>query len=518
MGYEEVPGIKNFSFIDLSAGWFPGKEHNDIPGGFEDSSAPLGMVDGDSVVWYEGALRKMFGYDNVNTSALSAGATVTSFFFSPVLDDYVTTVGAALFSGADTAVPTDITGALVITPDNQVDWAEWQFETDTYVMGVNQADPSFKWDGGAAGSLLANAPQGRWIEVFQNSVWIGNTSTETSTLFFSNLGDPETWTADDDYKFDAPIQGMAVLQDKLVVFKQNSIGVLSGSNNRILTKVDRYIDNIGCSGGHTIVNCKLQGKEVIVFHSHDGFYAFDGSQELVKLSNPIQRKYIAPTATSRWNDARYGNAWATYSSTFNWYMCSLSDGGDAANDFMVILDMNRIYQNKSGFFVPHWPVDGIDANCIHVARDSREQIYFGGTDGFNYLFDPALFNRNGAAYEGFFQSKVMDAVESWVVQEVNILGDQQGVDLDVFINADLQSGDGETANISFQGDADVLDSSFIMDTSLIGGLDFLFNNASIGNFGRFLQFKFSNDDLDESIVVESVNLVLQGYGLETNLQ
>lgn len=519
MGYEEVPGTKDVIFRDLSAGWFPGREHNDIPGSLTTPNDPAGMQDGNAVVWLLGGLRSFFGYDNVNTVALNSGATVTSLFPSEVLREFVTTVGNKLFKDADETSPTDITGSATITPDLQIKWAEWQFETTKFIIGTNGTDSPIKWTGtGNAEVLGGTPPVGRWVTIWNNSAWIASTSTQPSTVFFSDLGDPEAWTTDNSYKFDAPITGMARLGDKMVVFKDSSIGILSGFNNLRLTKTDILINGIGCSGGHTITTAKIRGKEVLIFHSYSGLYAFDGSQNLLDLSHPIRNKYISGSSTTRWNDTRFSKAWATYIPKYSWYMLTLSDGGDSTNDFMVIIDLDRVQETKEGSYLPHWPVDAIPGNCIVGSKSltsETDEIFFADETGFIYKFDPSIFNNNGDAYNKFYQSKIYDNISSWIVGEANILGDETSTVLTVSVNADLEAGDGESGTVDLNDGADVLD-TFIIGSSQIGGKDFVFKDASIDNFGRFLQFKVSNGIINNSFVIEEINFVLQEFGLEPN--
>lgn len=520
MGYEEIPGTKTVIFKDMSAGWFPGKEHNDIPGSLTNDSEPIGMFDGNAVIWYDGKLKSLFGYNNVNTSALNSSATLTSLYASDVLSAFVATAGSKLYSGADQAAPTDITGALTITAGNQIQWAEWQFETDSYIIGTNGVDSVMKWTGSGNASVLAGSPPvGRWVQVFQNALWLANTTSEPSTLYFSDLGDPESYTADNDYKFDAPITGMGVLKDKLVVFKADSIGFLSGTNNQILTKIDKFIAGKGCSGGHTIVNAKIKGRDVLVFHGWDGWYAFDGSQNLISLSHPVINKYRPQSTVTQFNQARFQYACAEYWPDYGWYICILSDGNDSTNNFAVILDLNRFYETREGQFVPHWPVDNIPGNCI--ARSKRvtsqtNEMFFGDTTGFIYKFDPTIYNYNGSGYSKYYESKIFDNVRTWILNEFNILGNEGSVSLDTYINADLETGDGTQGSASLLDTGDLLGTTFILGVSELGAKDFVFVDSPIDTFGRFLKFKISNSTVDKSFGLEEINFILQEIGLDPN--
>lgn len=518
MGYESIESTKMISFADFSAGVFPGKEHNEIPGSITDPNTPVGASDADNVIWYEGALRKFFGTSTVTSPSLGASTLVQSLFYSYVLDAFIGNVGTAIYSGLDGATPTARTAALTIA-NVQMSWAEWQFETNSYVVGVDGTNGPVKWTGSGDATLLGGSPpNGRWVIRWQDCLWIARTSAETSTIYFSNIGDPEVWTTNDDYKFDAPITGVGVLGDKLVVFMEDHIGIMSGTNNRALTKVDRYVSGYGCTGGHTIKAAKLRGQDVLIFHSKEGFCAFDGSQNIIHLSSPIRRKYVNSDSTERFNASRFQYAYAAYVSRYGWYMCGLSDGADTNNDFLVILDLNRVYQDKEGVYVPHWFVDGLRVNSIVSAKTSSNDVtYFGGSTGVVSKFDESLYARAGSSYTGYFVSKTFDNINTWVLNEFNILGDQQSASLAVYMNADLQQGDGTLDTVSFVEEADQLDLTFIMDMSRFAGRDFLYKNADISTFGRFFKFKLSNTSATEQMTILGTSLVFTEIGVDENV-
>lgn len=520
MGYEEIQGIKSIVIKDMSAGWFPGKSHNDIPGSLTNEEEAHGMYDGNAVVWFDGGLKSFFGYDNVNSSALNSGATVTSLFASNSLSQIVVSCGDKLYSGADQASPTDITGSVVITADYQIQWVEWQFETTKYIVGANGVDPLIKWTGtGNADVLSGSPPTGRWLAVWNDALWVANTSTEPSTIYFSDLTDPEGYTEDNDYKFHSPITGLGVLGDKLFVFKEDSIGMLSGTNNILLDKIENYVSGKGCVAGHTIVNARIDNIEVLIFKSADGFYAIDGSSQILNLSHPIRNKYRSQSDVALFNQARFQYAIAEYWPNYEWYVCCLSDSDDTTNNFMIILDLSRVYRTKEGIYVPHWPIDNIPGNCMARSKSvtsQRNEIFFGDTTGFVYKFDPATFNYNGSSYNKYYKSKIYDNVTEWIIMEYNLMGTETNTTMTNYINSDLETGDGTVSTMSFLDSADLLDVSFVWDQSVWGGKDFVFNDSPTDEWGRFLQFRFGNAELDKSFNIKEINLVLQEIGVEPN--
>lgn len=524
MGYEQVNATA-VTHRNLWAGWFPAKVQADIPGDLFDPSVPIGFRDCNNIIYSQGKLKKFFGYTAVTSPALQAGADVSSLFYSFVHSKLIGTVGTKLYKDLDTATPTDVTGTATITSGTQTDITEWQFETTKLAIGCQQGNAPWKWNGtDDASNLGATAPAGKWVKSWQNALWIACTATEPSTLYFSNLGDATTFTTDDDYKFDAPITGLGILGPMLVVFMEDHIGVLSGTNNRLLTKVDRFINSVGCTGGFTIRNAFVDGEEVLIFHGRDGFYAFNGSRQPVKLSNAISNKYTSGTSASRWNDQRLANAWATYSAKNNLYLCGISDGSDTENGFLIALDLSRPYQlpDNQGFAVPHWPISDQteEINCIAVARDSSsvEYIYFGSDDGIVYKYDAATFNRNGNSYTSYGTSKIFDPVQTLLLLESNIIGDDEGSSgtLQESVNFDMATGLGQSNSQDMTESADVLDTTFILDTSALSSQEFVFKNFAIANNGRFFQFDVRNSTLDHKMNIQGVNFVFKPLGLIPN--
>lgn len=520
MGYETIEGASHVRMRNLWGGWYPGKDFNDIPGELSSRfTGPIGAEDCDNAIWFQSALRKIPGYSTITTSALNGGASINSIYYSVVIDDVIGNAGDKLYAGMDGATPTDITGGLSISSTELINWTEFQFGATKLAIGTDGVNAPFKYTGSGNAALLGGSPPtGDIITVWQNVAWI--ISGEKAN--FSNIADVETWTSTDNYIFDAPVKAVGRLGNQLVFFMEDHIGILTGDNNRLLQKVNRFIDGVGCNARESVVNAKIQGQDVLLFHANDGIYAYNGTQNIVKLSHPIEQKYTSQTSTLKWNDARFSKIWSTVFPVHDWYMMGISDGGDTTNDFMLILDTSRPYEISQGIAVPHWPNDNHQAvNCITFSRKSSlfGDVYFGSTDGKVRKFDLTSFNRDNSAYTAFYKTKIFDNVRSVLVQETNILGDEKGSnsDLEVFVNSNLQTGLGERGLVDFDADADKLDSTFIIGSSVLGAQAFILRNVGVSNFGRFLQFTVQNANKDEEMIVHSVDLILQNLGLEPNV-
>lgn len=519
MGYEQAKNIQPVRWKDLSAGWFPGKEHNLVP----DNGASAC----DNVIWQEGALQPMFGYNNVNTSALQSGATGNGAIeFTQDSHNLVGVVGTRIYENLQNAVP-DLLVGVTLTTGLQCDMIEFNNGTTNMIIGVNGTDVPWSFDGTTLQNLTGSPPTGRWIEYFNNYVYIARDTNHSNRLYYSAVNDATSWNTTEGtgnyFTFDGPITGIKSFGTQFVVFKNDSIGVLTGYDITDFVQVSQLIKGVGCVAGHSIVEAKIggpAGKAVLVFLAHDGIYAFDGTPNLIKLSNPIERKFIGGTAANRWNESRYGNAVATFSTRYQWYILGISDSGDTTNAFQLILDLSLPFNtpdNKTA--VPHWPLDGPVTNAICVRRNSnnREDLYFMGSDGFVYLWDPTLFNRDGAAYVSYWTSKIFDMEQTWILREMNGVFEQLGdYDIEVYLNADQQSGLGEMATINTLDTSATLD-SFILDTDTLTGNDFLNLNADIVNSGRFLQWSVRNPTINGQFRLQAMEVQLKMIGTRPNV-
>src|SRR3990167_3391627 len=327
MGYERAKNIQPVRWKDLSAGWFPGKEHNLVPDN--------GASDCDNVIWHEGSLQKMFGYNNVNTSALQSGAAGNGMIeFLQDSNNLIGVFGTRIYENLQNAVP-DLLAGVTLTTGLQCDMIEFNNGTTNMIVGVNGTDAPWSFDGTTLQALSGSPPTGRWIEYFNNYVYIARHTDQPNRLYYSALNSATSWNTTDgtgDYfSFDGPITGIKSFGTQLVVFKNDSIGVLTGYDIQDFVQVSQLIKGVGCVAGHSIVDAKLggpAGKAVLTFLAHDGIYAFDGTWNLIKLSNPIERKFIGGAAANRWNESRYENAVGCFSARYQRYILGISDCGD----------------------------------------------------------------------------------------------------------------------------------------------------------------------------------------------
>jgi len=174
---------------------------------------------------------------------------------------------------------TDITGSLTLPVDTFWQWVNF----NGVAIGVNKAtsgDNPVKVTGaypGTAAALGGSPPKAKYIEVWNNRVWITRADTpNTHVIRASKLGDHETWsttggtTANEGFEialdnFTRKITGIKAFKEKMVVFFEKSIYLISpidaanvSSGSLIFNpdpknlRVDLFTQNIGCISPYSI--------------------------------------------------------------------------------------------------------------------------------------------------------------------------------------------------------------------------------------------------------------------------
>lgn len=168
----------------------------------------------------------------------------------------------------------------------------------------------------------------------------------------------------------SPITGIAPLGDNLVVFKQDSIWqlVYNGLDDlQLPTFIPQVVVvGVGCVSQGSIQEIRGQ----LVFLAEDGFYAFNGTPDIKKLSDNIN------TTTSRINPSH-----RVFATAVNWrsrhtYLCSTALDESSSNNIIFAYD----YKQNAW-----WLWDSIPAEFLLVTSDTalQEQVIFGNqTAGF----------------------------------------------------------------------------------------------------------------------------------------
>lgn len=227
-----------------------------------------------------------------------------------------------------TAVPTD----MVVCPLND----------RVYIS--NETDVQHYWDRGSTiknsslTALAATIPHGNVLRWHKNHMFTINAVNVNGTkyyqrLYWSNIGDPGTWTTASDY-IDIPGGGNAItigdLGNALVIFKEHSVSFLTGwgsANWKITASASNTAgldESVGCIApkGHTRVGNELwfiddEGSIRRIYQTDfDAFRSDIISNKIQGTIATINKAQLSKAIAFTWNDKVFFSV-ATGSSTEN---------------------------------------------------------------------------------------------------------------------------------------------------------------------------------------------------------
>lgn len=245
--------------------------------------------------------------------------------------------------------------------------------------GVQETDARYDKDTVAQ---LTEFPAANLITYFKGFLWAAGIKDEPFTVRWSGPaldGAYDLWPStsfevlsQDD---NSPITGLAALNEHLVVFKQDSIWLMVFSGFAPDTLLAQFAPVKVVSGIGTVAGGSIQlinGR--LIFLAEDGFYAFDGTPNIRKLSDSIDEE------VRKINPAFKAFATATHWSTNSLYMCSVVTGSSALPNLVFVFD----YKNNGWWF---WEGLTVKTWLKEVTSSSKERISFGDNKGRIFLLD-----------------------------------------------------------------------------------------------------------------------------------
>lgn len=217
----------------------------------------------------------------------------------------------------------------------------------------------------------------RYITFWRSRTWCARTTDHPSRLYFSEVGEPESYHAKNFLDFDEgdgqAITAIAPLFNYLLVFKGNSIYSVTEDSgvqpSTVFFPFSKYKlhTNVGAEGHFGVQ--KLD-ENAVIFVSQKGVY----------LTNGVEVQYLSEKVENIFRDevsrANLMDAFATiYKRRNQMIICMSTDGVD--NDIALVYD----YVRKT------WTRFNLHARCMTQTEDANgvERIFFGGVSGSGYL-------------------------------------------------------------------------------------------------------------------------------------
>ncbi len=512
MGFEEIESIRETIQIrDLSGGLFFNKKRTSIPDNAAESA--------DRVMWLNKRLTRTPGFVRAHSSALNSGATgLGGINFRNDSNNLVCVYGNKIYEDCSTTTPVDITGAYSLSATERVQFYEYKEGATKYIIGAQKGTAPFKWTGsGNIAALGGSPPSCKWVVGYNRFVWVANAPDAENRVYWSDLTNPESWDTTDRYAaFPQNVTGLAAFGGDLYVFMPDRVGKITGFGSDTFTFLTDYITTIGCISGYTVKPVKIlvQGveKDVLVFLSKDGLYAIDGSPTPIKLSVPIEKKFTG-TVTERFNAEYLENSSADFlRATGNYYVLTVPDSASETNNITYWVDLNSFHQSEEGYSPAFWPVSSTNASMLvnKFAGADRDDLYFLSTDGYTTKYSFTVMSENGVGKNAYFFSKTLDFQNDVQSREVNIIGEFVGdYHVDFSLGFDQAT---DTQNLVIAPVAGQLDTTFILDVSQLADSSFVVTTANGKAFGRFGNFRFSQD-ASASVSPDTATFQLEGLDL-----
>src|ERR1051325_2328074 len=245
---------------------------NDLSGGINDSVPSDQIADNEeaSIINFHvnpisHGLDQRRGSSKQNSTQLSGSSAVDIFNHVTSLgNSYLISIASKTVSYSTSNGATWTT--LISSATLNAVWDGTSYVDDNFYM-VNQNDGGWYFTGTgllAAGSM----PAGKYIEAYQNRLFVANTASFPYRVFFSGLLQPSTFTTSTDY-FDMPEAVTCIgkpFDGGLPIYTQNTTWMLRGTapTNFDLQQIS---GQVGCVENRDVQNFEIAGVEYQVFFS-----------------------------------------------------------------------------------------------------------------------------------------------------------------------------------------------------------------------------------------------------------
>lgn len=254
-------GVRPLSVPDWRAGIITSLPGNEIPDNAAQDILNFEFDDADNI-----SARR--GVTQLNANTFAGRITSLHYFTSEAGEIGVlfTTANKLYIVETNGTGQTELTGSLTLPSDTFWQWVTFGGRA----IGVNKATSGtnpVKVDVSSVATALGGSPpKGKYIEVWNNRVWIAS-ATAPNQLWGSSLGNPEDWTTGTDagkvtIDIDADdgdqISGLFATREALYVFKRKRIFRVVPINPAQAPtlasnlKVEIYAQNIGCASPYSI--------------------------------------------------------------------------------------------------------------------------------------------------------------------------------------------------------------------------------------------------------------------------
>ncbi len=462
---------------------------------------PGGLYDMENcTIGLSGEVKKRKGFAKYNGSAMNSGATVTAFGQITIAAAEKTfAICGNKFFDVTGGTATDRSGSVTITAGNDNVW-NWVMAGDTLVA-VNGVDTDgITWAGGTnnAGTLDDDSrfTKPTWIAFWENRLWLGNENSNSDRVWRSDAGDITTWGATAYHQFGYAVTGLQPFQNTLAVHTADGIHTLTATGNSTIPFQQQQRTQRGTIAGRSIVT--IPGERQI-FVRADGIYQWTGGAQVDKISFALDDRYWSNINTARlaysfalyypaneevWFFLPYGTSQTTMNSVAI-YSARLDAWFGPYNNFTrdsaALVDDLPHAGDFSGFIMKHETNDNDDGSAIKAYFETANLAPMGDSVECRWLYARTLFDNIGA-YDVSVQQQAAGIISN-------------------------------TETITMGQSGDLLDSSFVLDTSALeSSVSALTADSDLFGYDPRTQLRFSNFNDDESFIIRRISLQYKPIG------
>ncbi len=233
----------------------------------------------------------------------------------------------------------------------------------------------------------------RYLETYQNRLFLAGFSTTPSTVWFSDLAEPEGYTPDANFEVRTNdgdvITCMKAYSTRLYIFKERSFHVLSGDSPQTF-----FLQEISNQYGCLNNSCAVIFDDMLVFLDQKGVILFNGSQ-LSVLSPKVQSYF------DRMNfNVALQTAVMAHDKLRNQVVIGIPIDGSSTNNITLVFDyLLKAWTTYEGYTPTVY--------ATIQGRNVTKNLFYGDNVGRVNWFGPSFMLDNGTGMSLYFKSRFL---------------------------------------------------------------------------------------------------------------
>ena len=232
-----------------------------------------------------------------------------------------------------------------------------------------------------------------YLEVYQNRLFLAGFSSTPSTVWFSDVGEPEGYF--EDYNFEVRtndgdvIRAIKAYSTRLYILKFNSFHILYGDNPD-----NFYVQEVSLEYGCLNNRCAVVYDDILLFIDRKGVVKYSGSSIEI-LSNKVQEVFDSMNYS-----AAITEACMEHDKLRNQIVISLPINGSTTNNVMLVYD----------YLVGAWTkYDGPKLSALRSihGRNNTKNLFAGSYSGVVSWFGPSFLADSGTGFTLYAKTRYL---------------------------------------------------------------------------------------------------------------